>query len=297
MTNEVESAAVSCGSIGELWQEQVAVGNKYIEMINTWFMQNWVGLVVNIVLSIVLLLVGWLLISLITKAVRIALIKSGKDRALLSKFVISVLSKSLWALLAVMVLSRLGINVTPLIAGLGVTGFILGFACQESLGNLASGLMIAINEPFKIGDFIAAAGFEGTVSGMNMMATVLSTVDNKRIVLPNKSVWGAPIVNYTANETRRIDMQVGISYESDIRRAIETIDAILAEDAAILKEPAPLIAVASLDESAVTLNIRPWVKTGDYWDVKSRVLKETKERLSAAGVEIPFPQIVVHSAK
>lgn len=297
MTNEVESAAVSCGSIGELWQEQVAVGNKYIEMINTWFMQNWIGLVVNIVLSIVLLLVGWLLISLITKAVRIALIKSGKDRALLSKFVISVLSKSLWALLAVMVLSRLGINVTPLIAGLGVTGFILGFACQESLGNLASGLMIAINEPFKIGDFIAAAGFEGTVSGMNMMATVLSTVDNKRIVLPNKSVWGAPIVNYTANETRRIDMQVGISYESDIRRAIETIDAILAEDAAILKEPAPLIAVASLDESAVTLNIRPWVKTGDYWDVKSRVLKETKERLSAAGVEIPFPQIVVHSAK
>lgn len=297
MTNEVDCAGVSCGSIGELWQEQISAGGECIEMIRTWILQNGVGLVINVILAIVMLLVGWFLIGLITKAIKVALMKSGKDRVLLSKFVISVISKSLWALLGVMVLSRLGINVTPLIAGLGVIGFVIGFACQESLGNLASGLMIAINEPFKLGDFIAAAGFEGTVSGMNMMATVLSTTDNKRIVLPNKSVWGAPIINYTANETRRIDMQVGISYGSDIHKAIETIGSILAEDAAILSEPAPVIAVASLDDSAVTLNIRPWVKTGDYWEVKSRVLKETKEKLSAAGVEIPFPQIVVHNAK
>ena len=221
----------------------------------------------------------------------------GKAKGrLLADFVVSVVTKACWAVLLVMVLGRLGVNVTPLIAGLGVTGFILGFAFQESLGNLASGMMIALNEPFKVGDFVDAAGLSGTILEVNMMATVMKTADNKRIVLPNKSVWGGPIVNYNTLGLRRVDLQVGVDYGEDVSRAVDVIREAVARVPGVLQDPAPSVAVASLNDSAVQINVRPWVQSADYWPVAAATLTEVKSALENAGVKIPFPQIEVHTA-
>lgn len=249
----------------------------------------------NVAMAAAIFIVGWIAIKIIDGAIRKAFSRT-KHKSLIVNFVASVVNKVCWALLAVTVLSRLGVDVGPIVAGLGVTGFILGFAFQESLGNLASGMMIAINEPFKLGDFVEAAGLQGTILEINMMATVLATPDNKRIVVPNKSVWGGPIVNYSALDKRRVDLQVGIAYGVDIAKAVETIKTALAGVEGVLDEPEPAVAPAAFDNSQITFNIRPWAAGTDYWKVHAATIKAVKAALDAAGIEIPFPQITVHSA-
>jgi small conductance mechanosensitive channel len=175
-----------------------------------------------------------------------------------------------------------------------VTGFIIGFAFQESLGNLASGMMIALNEPFRVGDYVEVGGNSGTVKDMNMMATTLSTPDNKKVVVPNKNVWGSPITNYTALETRRVDLTAGISYGADINKAKEVILGVLKDQAAVLDDPAPTVEVIEMADSSVNLVVRPWCKTADYWSVVFSVNHAIKEALDEAGIEIPFPQMDVH---
>ena len=280
---------------GNVLCEQIDNGRRLAEQAKDWFSTTGVEYLANIAMAAVIFLVGWLVIRLIDAALRKALAKAGR-KSLLTNFIASVITKSCWAILLVTVLSRLGVDVAPLIAGLGVTGFILGFAFQESLGNLASGLMIAINEPFKVGDFVEAAGHSGTIREVNMMATVMTTADNKRIVLPNKGVWGGPIVNYSAQDTRRVDMQVGVAYGEDIAKAIDVIREAVSHVPGVLAEPAPAVAVAALDSSQVTINVRPWAKGGDYWSVYSATLQSVKEELGKAGIEIPFPQVTVHQA-
>lgn len=269
------------------------------DRIMDWLKVQGADAAVNLLLAALMLVAGWFLIRLISNALRKALTRGGKKepRRLMVTFIVSVVEKACWAILGVMALSRLGVNVGPLVAGLGAGGFIVGFACQESLGNLASGLMIAVNEPFKVGDFIDAAGHAGKVVAVDMMATTLTTADNKKIVLPNKSVWGAPITNYAALKQRRVDLQVGVAYGSDLGAALATIRAALAKVKGVLADPAPVVAVASLSESSVLINVRPWCRTSDYWAVYSDALKTIKEDLAAAGIEIPFPQVVVHTAK
>ena len=293
MTNETSVVEKVTGAIGAQFSE----GRETASQITTWVTEKGLDFALNLVFALVILLVGWLAIKLIAFTVRKALMRGKAKGRLLADFICSVVTKACWAVLLVMVLGRLGVNVTPLIAGLGVTGFILGFAFQESLGNLASGMMIALNEPFKVGDFVDAAGLSGTILEVNMMATVMKTADNKRIVLPNKSVWGGPIVNYNALGLRRVDLQVGIDYGEDPERAVEIIRETVARIPGVLAEPAPAVAVASLNDSAVQINVRPWVKSSDYWAVASATLTAVKMELGKAGVKIPFPQIEVHTAK
>jgi len=195
------------------------------------------------------------------------------------------------------VLGKLGVDIGPIVAGLGVTGFILGFAFQESLGNLASGLMIAVNQPFKIGDYVVVAGNEGTVLKVDMMATELATADNKKIVIPNKSAWGAPITNFSALGRRRVDIKIGIDYASDVGKAIEIALSALSAVPGVLKTPAPAVSVASLDDSQVTLNVRPWAEGGDYWAVYNATCQAVKTAFERNGVNIPFPQLTVHMDK
>ena len=264
-----------------------------VDKLREWLAGSGMRLLENAISALVLFVVGWLVIRLVDFAIRKGLARSNR-RGLLINFVASSVTKACWAVLLVMVLGRLGVNVAPLVAGLGVTGFVLGFAFQESLGNLASGLMIALNEPFKVGDFVEIAGLQGSVVEMNIMATTLTTGDNKKIVVPNKSVWGGPIVNYSAMATRRVDVQVGIAYGEDIERALDVIrETVLC----VLPTPAPTIAVGALAESQVTINVRPWAKNADYWSVYFETLKAVKDELGRAGIEIPFPQVTVHQAK
>ena len=296
-TNEVANASVGVKAVvANSLSSQLSAGQDLYQQIVTWISEKGVDFAINVISAALIFLVGWLVIRLIGAAVLRALTRNGKKKPLFTSFVSSVVMKICWAILLVMVLGRLGVDVAPLIAGFGVTGFILGFAFQESLGNLASGMMIAINEPFKVGDVVDAAGHTGAIVEVNMMATVMATADNKRIVLPNKSVWGGPIVNYSALDKRRVDLQVGIAYGENVERAISVIRETVAKVPGVLAEPAPAVAVAGLDESQVTMNVRPWSKTGDYWAVYSGVLQAVKEELDRAGIEIPFPQVMVHTA-
>lgn len=267
-----------------------------VDKLREWLAGSGMRLLENAISALVLFVVGWLVIRLVDFVIRKGLARSNR-RGLLINFVASSVTKACWAVLLVMVLGRLGVNVAPLVAGLGVTGFVLGFAFQESLGNLASGLMIALNEPFKVGDFVEIAGLQGSVVEMNIMATTLTTGDNKKIVVPNKSVWGGPIVNYSAMATRRVDVQVGIAYGEDIGRALDVIRETVLSVPGVLKTPAPTIAVGALAESQVTINVRPWAKNADYWSVYFETLKAVKDELGRAGIEIPFPQVTVHQAK
>ena len=275
------------------FQAGLDTGMNFVGRLKEWMAGSGVDLLTNLLVSAVILLVGWVVIRLVDKALRKAMARANR-KVLLVNFIVSVVTKVGWAILLVTILSRLGVDVTPLIAGLGVTGFILGFAFQESLGNLASGLMIAINEPFKVGDVVDAAGHTGSVLEVNMMATVMLTPDNKRIVLPNKGVWGGPIVNYSAMDTRRVDLHVGIAYGEDVEKAVSVIRDAVRRVPGVLATPEPAVAVAGLDASQVTINVRPWAKNADYWSVRSATLQTVKEELDRVGIEIPFPQVVVH---
>ena len=216
-TNEVANASVGVKAVvANSLSSQLSAGQDLYQQIVTWISEKGVDFAINVISAALIFLVGWLVIRLIGAAVLRALTRNGKKKTLFTSFVSSVVMKICWAILLVMVLGRLGVDVAPLIAGFGVTGFILGFAFQESLGNLASGMMIAINEPFKVGDVVDAAGHTGAIVEVNMMATVMATADIKRIVLPNKSVWGGPIVNYSALDKRRVDLQVGIAYGENV---------------------------------------------------------------------------------
>ena len=248
----------------------------------------------NILLALAILAVGALLIRLSRKLLEKSLGRSEKVNGLLRTFILSSYSKVAWILLGLIVVQRLGINIAPMLAGLGVTGFILGFAFQETLGNLAAGLMLSLNHPFSLKDYVRIDGIEGTVLEVNMMATTLATSDNKKVVVPNKRVWGAAITNFTAFDTRRVEISVGIAYGEDISEARAVILRTLAENPLVLKEPLPSVEVVRMGDSSVDFAVRPWVRTGDYWTVFFRLNQEVKEALDRAGIGIPFPRMDIH---
>ena len=213
--------------------------------------------------------------------------------ALLRTFLCSIASKTGWTILAVIALGRLGVDVGPLVASLGVTGVVLGFAFKESLGSLAAGLMIALNHPFKVGDYVIVGGIEGAVAELNMMATVLTTGDNKKVTVPNGTVWGSAITNFNALGRRRVDLQVGVAYGTDLAAARAVALEALKTVPGVLADPAPAVAVATLADSAVLLNVRPWAMCADYWTVRAAVLVALVDAFGGAGVSIPFPQLDV----
>ena len=294
-TNETASAA--SGTLCSEFTEQLNQGQELWNQIVTWLAEKGLSFAVSLAVAIILLIAGAFVIRLIVAAVGRAVEKSGRGNTLFATFAKNVTSKVCWAVLLVTILGKLGVDIGPIIAGLGVTGFILGFAFQESLGNLASGLMIAINQPFKIGDYVVVAGLEGTVLQVDMMATELATADNKKVVIPNKSAWGSPITNFSALGRRRVDIKIGIDYASDVGKAIEIALKALESIPGVLKDPAPAVSVASLDDSQVTLNVRPWSAGGDYWTVYNATCQAVKVAFEKNGVSIPFPQLTVHMDK
>ena len=202
-----------------------------------------------------------------------------------------------WLFLSVgllFLLAALGVNITPLFALIGGASFILAFAFQDTLGNLASGLMIMINRPFDEGDYVVVGGVGGTVKAVSIVATTVATPDNQTIVIPNKNVWGNVITNVTANETRRLSLVFGISYEDSIPEAIRVIEETVKAHPLAMEEPAPMINVDELSDSSVNIFCRPWAKTSDFWALHWDLTRQVKEAFDAAGISIPFPQRDVH---
>ena len=265
-------------------------------MVN-WLSEKGADFAIDFVAAVIIILVGMLVIRVMTKLLKRVVERKVGDREMLERFLMSVAVKGAWAVLIMIVLDKLGVAVGPLIAGLGATGFILGFAFQESLGSLAAGIMIAFNQPFKLGDYVFVGGHEGTVKQLDMMAVVLATGDNRKITIPNKQAWGGPIINYSALELRRVDIAIGITYGADITKAKEIAKNALAALPAVLKDPAPMSEVKSLDDSAVVLTSRAWVKNADYWPTFFAANQRVKEAFDASNISIPFPQVDVHMVK
>ena len=266
----------------------------YVGKIKEWFAINGADLLVDIIVILIILIIAKLVINAVRKSLSKSLKKSEKFSEILESFILNVTAKVLWVIVFMLVIQRLGVEIGPLIAGLGVTGFIIGFACQESLSNLAAGVMIALNQPFEEGHYVEVAGTSGAVFEMNMMATTLHTPDNKKVVVPNSSVWGSSITNYTALDTRRVDLVIGISYSSDIGGAKDVLESVLKENTLVLDDPGPTVEVVEMADSSVNFVVRPWCKTADYWKVYFSVNRAAKEALDKAGIEIPFPQMDIH---
>jgi small conductance mechanosensitive channel len=192
------------------------------------------------------------------------------------------------------VLAALGVDITPLFALVGGASFIIAFALQETLGNLAAGLMIMINRPFDEGDYVQIAGLGGTVKHVSVVSTTVTTPDNQVIVIPNSKVWGDVITNVTASDTRRVDLVFGIGYGDSLEAAQKVLEEVVANHPLVLEDPAPLIRVSELADSSVNFIVRPWAKTGDYWTVYWDLQRAVKEAFDANGISIPFPQTDMH---
>ncbi|NOG54031.1 MAG: mechanosensitive ion channel [Planctomycetes bacterium] len=262
----------------------------------TWVRSEKGGIKIgtNLLKFVVILIVFWILGAILGGFVRRALRSFKKTSSLLRDFLGGLTRKVTVIVGAVIAVSQLGIDVTPLIAAIGAAGLVIGFALQGTLSNFASGIMILLYRPFDVGDAVTAAGISGKVMSMTMVSTVINTFDNQRIIVPNNAIWGGVITNITANPTRRVDMIFGISYTDDIDKARALLGTILNEHPLILPDPEPVIKLHTLGDSSVDFVVRPWSKTSDYWDVYWDVTCEVKKRFDAEGVSIPFPQRDVH---
>ncbi|MBI1289768.1 mechanosensitive ion channel [bacterium] len=270
---------------------------EYVDKATQWLVENGANLAMRLLGAVILYVVGKVIIGIALTLTEKSLNRTTNLKPLLRSFIQGSVKNVLWIVLWVMLLAQLGVEVGPIVASLGVAGFVLGFAFQNTLSNFAAGLMLLANSPFEAGDFVEAAGHMGTVKELNLMATTLASPDNKRITLPNSTVWGAPIVNYSVLGTRRVEIKLSISYGSDINKAKQIVQELMKADARVLQDPAPMCEVLAHGSSSIDLVARPWTKVADYWGVFFELNQKIKEGFDQNGIEIPFPQMVLHQPK
>lgn len=219
--------------------------------------------------------------------------RAGMDE-MLSRFLAKLSVVVITAVAIIAALDHLGVNTTSLIAVLGAAGLAIGLALQGSLSNFASSIMIMVFKPFRVGDFVDAGGTTGTVQDIGMFHTRMTTTDNQLIIVPNSAIMGNNIVNYTINDTRRINETVGISYDDDPAKAREILLGLIRADERILADPEPLVWVNQFGDSSVNLVVRCWTSTGDFWQVRADFLEGVKREFDKHGISIPFPQRGIH---
>ncbi len=247
----------------------------------------------NFVAAIVILIVGKWIAAFISRIIEKLMTKTHVEKTLAS-FVRHIAYFALMVFVIIAALNKLGVQTTSLIAVIGAAGLAVGLALQGSLANFAAGIMLIIFKPFKVGDFIEAGGALGVVHEIQIFNTIMNTMDNRQVIVPNSKVTGDNITNFTGLEKRRIDLVFGISYSDDIKTAKEALEHVVTFDSRVLKNPKPVIAVSELADSSVNLVCRPWVKPKDYWNVYFDTLEKGKIELEKRGITIPFPQRDVH---
>jgi small conductance mechanosensitive channel len=248
---------------------------------------------VQVLGAIALLVFGWMAAGVIRGFVRRGLERTKLDPTLIP-FLSKVVYYALLIFIVVAVLNLFGVETTSFVAVLAAAGFAVGLALQGTLSNFSSGIMLLVFRPFGVGDYVEAGGAAGGVQEIGVFSTTLHTPDNVKIVVPNSAIFGSIIKNYSANDTRRNDMLVGISYDDDIGTAISTIQRILGSDERVLKDPEPQVAVSEMADSSVNIVVRPWCKKEDYWGLRFDLTRRFKEEIEAAGCSIPYPQTDVH---
>ena len=250
----------------------------------------------KVVLAIVTLLIGLWVIKVLVRGVGKGLDRSKVDESL-KKFLGSVISVILKILLLISVASMVGIETTSFVAIMGAAGLAVGLALQGSLANFAGGVLILLFKPFKIGDFIDAQGYTGSVKEIQIFNTILKTSDNKTIIIPNGGLSSGSITNFSVESTRRVDMTFGIGYSDDIKKAKEVLNSIVNSDERVIKDPEPLIVVSELADSSVNFAVKTWVKAEDYWGLYFDMQEKVKLEFDKQGISIPFPQQDVYLYK
>lgn len=242
------------------------------------------------------LLLGFFYLSrIIGKLVRKGLKKSNvRVSLLMEEMLVSMAARLVFFMGILIALGQMGVSLAPVLAGLGVAGFIIGFALQDTLGNFASGMMILIYRPFDVGDMIKTGSVKGNVRSMNLVSTTVLTIDHQTLVIPNNKIWGDVINNLTAQKLRRVDMLFGVGYAENTARVDAILNDILDQHPLVLDKPERLVKLHALGESSVDFIVRPWVKTDDYWDVYWDITRSVKDRFDEEGISIPFPQRDVH---
>lgn len=265
----------------------------------TWVADNQELLIqygVNIISALLILFIGNLITKGIANGVAKVLRKKDMDEAVV-EFLHSLVRYLLFVIVLIAALGRVGVQTASVVAVIGAAGLAVGLALQGSLSNFAAGVLIVAFRPFKSGDFVEIGGVSGAVESIQVFSTILKTPDNKMVVVPNASVIGGPITNYSRHATRRIDYVIGVSYKADLKKTKAVLERVVAAEKRVLKDPEPTIGVVALADSSVNFVVRPWVKTSDYWGVYFDLLQAIKEELDKEGIEIPFPQMDVHLNK
>jgi small conductance mechanosensitive channel len=251
---------------------------------------------INLITAIVIFFVGKWVVNLVVKGMLKAMQKSEVDTTL-RRFVANLARMLLMLFVIIAAIGALGVKTASLVALIGAAGLAVGLALQGSLSNFAAGVLIVLFRPYKVGDWIEGGGVSGSVEEVQILTTVLKTGDNKRVIIPNSQIMGTTITNYSANDTRRVDLVVGVSYSDDLDKVRKELQDLVAADDRILDDPAVTIAVSELADSSVNFVLRPWVKTADYWGVYFGLTEAVKKRFDEVGISIPFPQqdVYVHN--
>jgi small conductance mechanosensitive channel len=247
----------------------------------------------NLLIAIVIFILGkW--VARWAQRVFEKLLKSRQVDSVLVDFLGTIVYTLIIIAAVIAAVDTLGIPATSFLAILGAAGLAIGLALKDSLSNFASGVMLVLFRPFTKGDFIDAGGIMGTVDEIHLVSTILTTPDNKQIIVPNSVMYGSPITNFSAKDTRRVDLVIGVGYSDDLKVAADVLQKVCADNPKVLDTPETKIFISNLGDSSVDFVVRPWVKSEDYWTVLAEVLETAKTELEAAGCNIPFPQRDVH---
>lgn len=256
--------------------------------------REWVVMYgLNVIGAAAILLIGRIAAGIVRSLLRRILVRAKLELTLVS-FITSVSYVALITFIIVAALSKLGMQTASFVAVLGAAGLAVGLSLQGSLANFASGVLMIIFKPLKVGDYIEGGGTAGTVMEIGIFTTELRSPDNKTIFVPNSKLTSDNIVNFSASDQRRVDIAVGVSYKADLDHVREVLNQVLSENPKILKDPAPMIGILSLQDSFVNVVVRPWVNTADYWDVYFDLQETIKKRFDREGIQIPYPQRDIH---
>jgi small conductance mechanosensitive channel len=248
---------------------------------------------IKLATALAIFLIGKFIIRLIVGTISKVMTNQAVDKTL-KTFICNFVQISLMVVVVIASIGALGVETTSFIAIIGTAGLAVGLALQGSLSNFASGVLIVLFRPYRVGDFIEAAGIAGNVDQVQILTTILKTGDNKQIIVPNSQIMDSIITNYSANDTRRVDMVIGVSYDDDLDKVRKILQNLIATEERILDEPATTIAVSELADSSVNFVVRPWVKSSDYWGVMFDMTEAIKKRFDKEGISFPYPQQDVH---
>jgi small conductance mechanosensitive channel len=267
--------------------------NPDLQQLVTDFLKSAGEYSLRVLAAVAILVIGRWLARTLTRALQRVLERRNVDVALRS-FATSLVFWLMIAFIVVAALSKVGIETTSFVALLGAAGLAVGLALQGSLSNFAAGVLIIMFRPFRIGDYVEAGGTAGVVREITILTTIMFTPDNKKVLVPNSAIMAGTITNYSANETRRLDLVFGVSYSADLGKVQKVLEDIVASDPRCLKDPAPTVGVLAHADSSINFAVRPWVRTADYWNLHFDLHKKVKLRFDAEGISIPFPQRDVH---